>query len=105
MQILLDAQAAQQVGGIALGVPSLHLGELLLQFGDANTVGIAEVWLLIEGVLLAHDLPEGGMSLQDRVHHRVFVEGEVILAQDGETLPRAEGDTASCRLQLLADDP
>ena len=98
VQILLDAQAAQQVGRIALSVPSLHLSELLLQFRDANAIFIAEIGLRIEGVLLAHDLPKGGMSLQDGVHHRVFIEGEVILAQDGETLSGTERDTASCRI-------
>ena len=80
MVLFGDTQAAQQVGCIAFGVPSFHLGELLFEFRNADTVGIAEVRLFVKRILFAHDFPQGGVSHQDRVHNCIFVESKVVLA-------------------------
>ena len=89
MQIFGNAQATQQAGCIAFGIPPLHLGKLLFEFGHANTILIAEVGFRIQRILLAHHLPKCRMSHQDRIHHGIFVESEVVLTQDRQTFARA----------------
>ena len=103
MEVLLDAEAAQEHGGIALGIPALHLGELVLELGDAVAVLVVEVRLGIEGVLLLHDGPEDAVPHQHRIHDGVLVEGIVVLAQYREALAGAEGDAPTRRLEGAAD--
>ena len=50
--VLLDAEAAQQGCGVALGVPSLELGKFFLQLRGADAVGVAEVGLGVESIFL-----------------------------------------------------
>ena len=89
MDLLRNTQTTQQAGGIALGVPSLHLGKLLLQLRNTDTILVTEIRLSVEGVLLAHDLPQDRMSHQDRVHDRILIKSEVVLAQDRQALARS----------------
>ena len=103
MKVFLDAESAEEHGSVTLGVPALHLGELILQLRHTVPVLIAEVGLGIEGVLLLHDCPEYAMPHQDGVHDGVFVEGVVILAQHGEAFAWAEGDGATGWVEGAAD--
>ena len=89
VEFFRDTQAAQEGGGITFGIPAFHLGELLFQFRYADTVGIVEIGLCIQGVFLAHHLPKGRVPHQHRVHYGIFVECEVILAQYGKTFTRS----------------
>ena len=103
MKVFLDAESAEEHGSVTLGVPALHLGELILQLRHTVPVLIAEVGLGIESVLLLHDRPEYAMPHQDGVHDGVFVEGVVILAQHGEAFAWAEGDGATGWVEGAAD--
>ena len=96
--VLLDAEARQQRGGVALGVPALQLGEFLLQLGGLDAVLVAEIRLGVESVLLRHDVPQHGVAAHHGLQNRALVELEVVLTQHRQTLARAEGHRAlSCR--------
>ncbi len=57
------SQAAEKGGSIGFGVPSFKLGEFLFELGSPDAVGIVEVRLGIEGILLLHDVPKHRVPL------------------------------------------
>ena len=93
MLLLLDAQTAQQRGGVALGIPPFEFGELLFEFGGPYAVGIAEIGFGIEGVLLLHDVPQYEL-----------VEGKVVLTQYREPFARSQRDGTVRGFELVAQD-
>ncbi len=101
--VFLYAKAAQQRRGIALGVPTLELGEALLQLGSPYAVGIVEIRLGIERVLLLHNVPQHGMTLKHGVEHCAVVKLEVVLLQHAHTLAGALRHTARCGRELPAE--
>ncbi len=103
MVSLLDAQAAEQSGGVAFGVPALQLRKFLLQLGGAYAVGVAEVLFGVYGVFLLHYVPEHRVSAQHRFHHRAVVELKVVLTEHAQTLARAKRYCAVGGLQLAAE--
>ncbi len=96
MAILLDAESAEQCGGVALGVPSLEFGKFLLELGGAYAVGVGEVGLRIEGVFLTHNVPEHGVPLEHGVHDGAVVELEVVLLKHAHALAGTLCDGAVC---------
>ena len=103
MQCFLNAQPTEQCRRVALGVPALHLGKLLLQLRGANAVGVGKVLLGVERILFAHHSPELRVAHEDGVEHRVIVEGKVILRQDRESLAWAHADRATRRVEVATD--
>ena len=98
------AQAGEQGCGVALGVPTLEFGELLLEFGGAYAVLIAEVLLGVDGVLFGHDVPQDGVAAQHGLQHGALVELEVVLFQHREALAGAHGDGARGGGELAGED-
>ncbi|CAN4008239.1 Restriction alleviation protein, Lar family, partial [Dysosmobacter welbionis] len=56
--VLGQSQALDQAAHVALRLPAVHVGKLRLQFAGLHTVGVGEVLLGVEGVLLLHDIVE-----------------------------------------------
>ena len=98
-----DPEAAQQVGGVALGVPALHLREPLLQLPGPETVLLRKVGLGVQRLLLLHRLPQRLMPHQNRVEDRKPVIGEVVLLEHRQAFARAEGHVAPRRGHLAAE--
>ena len=99
--VLLDAEAAQQGCGVALGVPSLELGKFFLQLRGADAVGVAEVGLGVESIFLLHDVPEHCVALEHGVDHRAVVKFEVVLLQHAHSLAGTHGHRAVGGAQLV----
>ena len=95
MQGLSDAQPAQQLRRVALGVPSVHLGEFLLQLAGPDSVLLREVGLGVQGVLLLHQRPKRLMAHEHRVEHRALIVFEVVLLEYRESFVRPEGDRSA----------
>ena len=55
--VFLDTQSAEQGSCIAFGIPTFELGELLFEFGCADTVRIAEIGFGVQGIFFLHDVP------------------------------------------------
>ena len=102
--LLLDAQTAQQRGGVALGIPPFEFGELLFEFGGPYAVGIAEIGFGIEGVLLLHDVPQYGVAHEYGVDDGKLVEGKVVLTQYREPFARSQRDGTVRGFELVAQD-
>ena len=98
--VLFDSEAREKGGGVALGVPALEFGELLLQLGGLDAVFVAEVRLGVEGVFLRHDVVKHGVSAHHGVDDGVFVEFKVVLAQHAQALAGAESHAAGGGLKL-----
>ena len=98
--VLLDTEARQQSRGVALGVPPLKFGELLLKFGGLDAVLVAEIGFCIEGVLLGHDLIQDRVAAHHGVDDRALVKLEVVLAQHRQALARTERHAAHSGLEL-----
>ena len=79
MEVFLDAEAREELGGVALGVPSVEFGKFLFKFGSAYAVFVGEVGLGVEGILFLHDVPQHGVSHEDGVEHSAVVELVVVL--------------------------
>ena len=103
MQGFPDPEAAQQVGGVALGVPALHLREPLLQLPGPETVLLRKVGLGVQRLLLLHRLPQRLMPHQNRVEDRKPVIGEVVLLEHRQAFARAEGHVAPRQGHLAAE--
>ena len=103
MQRLFDAQAAQQIGGVALGVPALHLRKLLLQFAGPKPVLLRKIGFGIQLLFFFHRIPQRLMPHQHRVENRIFVILEVILFEHRQPFAGAESHAAPRRGHLAAE--
>ncbi len=103
MQILFNPQPAEQFGRIALGIPPLHLSELLLQLRRPQPVFVRKVLLGVDGVLGLHNLPQRLVPHQHGIQHGVFVEFEVVLFQHREPFAGPERDTAARRIDFAGE--
>ena len=77
--VVHNSKVRQHLVGIALGIPSVHLGKLILQFCHLDTVFLIEILLHIESFALLHVLPERLVSHEHSVPDRVLVIFEVVL--------------------------
>jgi hypothetical protein len=93
----------QQLCGIALGLPAVHLGEALLELGGTVAVLLGHLGLGVERVALFHVLPQGLISHEHRVHHAVRVVFEVVLFQYRQALSRAKLHSALVGLEFAGD--
>ena len=105
MVLRVNAKAVQKCRCIALCVPAVHFRKLSLQLGSTDTILLGEVFLHVNGVLLLHDLVQTLVSHDDRIHYVILIIFEVILLQNGETLPRVHGNITAGGLQLTGQDP
>ena len=104
MVVRLHAESVQEVCGIALGIPAVHIRELILEFRRLDAVLVGKVLLRIEGVLLLHDVIEALISHNDGVQHRELIVLKVVLLQEGETLSRRNRDVAVRGFQLAREN-
>ena len=103
--VLGQSQALDQAAHVTLRLPAVHVGKLRLQFAGLHTVGVGEVLLGVEGVLLLHDIVEPLVAHDDRVQHRVLVVLEVVLLQNAHPLILGDHHLAGGRLQIPGEDP
>ena len=78
-QVLVKAQTFEQLADLGFNLPAAKLCKLRLQRGGKLAVLVGEIFLIIEGVLLLHDLIQARVSLDDGVQHRKAVVGKVVL--------------------------
>ena len=78
-QVLIKAQTFEQLADLGFNLPAAKLGKLRFQRGGKLAVLVGEIFLIIEGVLLLHDLIQARVSLDDGVQHRKAVVGKVVL--------------------------
>ena len=76
-----NAQSAQQLPRLGLGLPAVEFAEFGLQLRRPHPVGLVEVRLGVERVLLLHDLVQPLVSHQHGGQRIEVVVREVILLQ------------------------
>ncbi len=104
VEAFLHAKVGEEHGGVALGVPSIHLGEFLLQFGHAVAVFVVEVGLHVEGLALLHVLPQWLVAHEDGVEDGEVIIFEMVLVKDGEAFAGGELHRTFVGFQFAADD-
>ena len=100
---LLHTEVLQQLGGLALGLVAVHLGECHLQFRSAVAVLLGHFGLRVECLALLHILPQRLVTHQHSVHHRVFVVFEVVLRQHRKAFSSPQFHRPFVRLQFTTD--
>ena len=83
-----DAQPGKEDRRLGLCLPAAELGELGLQLGRPDAVGLAEIRLLVERDALGADVVELRPSHDDGVDDPALLEGEMVLGQDGHAPAR-----------------
>ena len=104
VEVFLDAETAEEVGGVAFCRPSAHLAELFLELCYLVAVGVGEVGLGVELVFALHVVPQLFMADEDGVEDGVLVEGEVVLDQYGESFAWCHFDEALGGVELSGED-
>ena len=89
VQFLMDIEALQQNGGIALGGVSVFFADDAFEFAEFHPVFVGHVVLGVDRVALLHSRPEAFVAHDDAVDRRVRVKGKLVLAEDAE-LARAD---------------
>ena len=103
VQILFYAEVAQHLCCIAFGLPTVHFGKLVFQFGCTITVFFAHLLLRIESLALFHIVPKRLMSHQDCIENAVLIVLEMVLIQYREPFTRSQFDSSFIRFQFAAD--
>ena len=103
VQILFYAEVAQHLCCIAFGLPTVHFGKLVFQFGCTITVFFAHLRLRIESLALFHIVPKRLMSHQDCIENAVLIVLEMVLIQYREPFTRSQFDSSFIRFQFAAD--
>ena len=80
MAVFFDSETRKEGSSIALGIPAFEFGETFLEFGSTDTVGIGEILLGIDGILLLHYVPKHGVTAKHCLDNGAFIKLEVILA-------------------------
>jgi hypothetical protein len=99
-----NAQAGEKYRGLRLRLPSAELGELRLELGGPDPVGLGEVVLLVDGRALGPDSLELGPAHDHGIDDAALLEGEVVLGQHRHALARADGYLALVRLDLAGEE-
>ena len=99
-----DAEAVEEHRRLGLGLVAVHLGEFRLQLRRADPVLFGEIGLGVDRLALGHHLVEPFVPHDDRVDDRLIIEGELVLAQDRDPLPGADGDLALVLLHIAGKD-
>ena len=103
-QIQTQPQALNQAPGVGLRLPAVHIGKLRLQLRGPDAILVGEVLLLVEGILLLHDLIQSGVALDNGIQHGELVELEVVLLQHGHPLILGDDDLTGGGLQIAGED-
>ena len=98
------AKSIEQLCRLRLCVPAVELGELCFELRGAHAVLIGEVGLLVERVLLVHDLYETCVPHDDRAQHLDLIVGIVILLQNSEAFARRDIHDAARRLDVAREE-
>ena len=104
VELCLDSKAIEKGFRVGLGLPSVHLGELGLEFTGTDSVLIGEVLFCVEGIFLGADLEQTGITLNDCVEYDLIVIFIVILLQEGKALPLCDRDVAARGFELAGED-
>ena len=99
-QLFRDAEAVEQHGRFRLGFVAVHFGELGFELAGADAVRLGKISFGIERLALGHDLVELGVPHHDGVEDRLFVKGEVVLAQHGEAFAGSDGNLSLVGVEL-----
>ena len=102
--VIGEAKALDQAGDVALSLPAAHLGEFRLQLAGPDAVGVGEVLLLVQGVLLLHDVVEVLVAQDDGIQHGVGVVLEVVLLQNAHAVVLGDHHLAGGGLQIPGED-
>ena len=103
MQSLLDAEVLEHLGGIALSLPTVHLGKLQFEVGRTVAVFLGHLGFGIDGLALLHVFPQRLMSHEHGVEHAIGIIFEVILLQDGKAFARPQFHGSLVGFQVSAD--
>lgn len=82
MQIGFNSQTAQQVGGIAFGVPPFHFGKFRFELCSPVSVFFAKIGFGINGILFLHDAPQFLVPHHYRIEYRKGIELVVVLFEN-----------------------
>ena len=104
VQVGGQAQAAQQLVDLGLGIPAAHLGKFRFQLTGALAVRLGEILLGIQLVLFLHDVVQAAVAHDDGLHHRELVVFVVVLLQHAHPVIRTDGHTAAGGLDHAGDD-
>ena len=99
-----DTESVEEHRRVGFCLPAVHLGKFGLELARLDAVLVGEILLGIDGILLLHDLIEPCVAHDDGIHDGVAVVFEVILLEDGETLPRCDGDIALGGIEISGED-
>ena len=92
VQILLNAQTAQQSCRITFCIITAHLRKFFFQFGYAQTILIREVLLAVKRIFLLHNVPQNRMAHEHSIQYGMFIILEVVLTQYRQTFARTQFD-------------
>ena len=101
--VFLHTEVLEQLGSLALSLPTVHLGKLQFEVGSQIAVFLAHLRLGIESLALLHVLPKRLVALQHCVHHGEAVVLEVILVEHRETLTGSQLYRSLVGFELAAD--
>ena len=101
--ILLHAEVLQQLGCVALSLPSVHLGKLLFELGCAVAILLGHLCLRVESLALLHVVPERLMTHENGVHHAVCVILKVVLLEHRQAFAWAHLHSSFVWLQVSTD--
>ncbi len=94
MKFFFDAETAEEVGGVAFGIPSVHFGKFFFELAEEDSVFVVKVGFGIEFVFLLHVVPQLFVSDKNGVEDRIFVESEVVLDEDRQTFAGSHFDAS-----------
>ena len=100
VEFRIDAKAVQQHGSVGFRFPAVHFGEFAFQLAGAETVFIGEIFFGINRVFFFHDLVKAFVAHNDYIHNGIVVIFEMILLQNGHTLPGSDENIAFCCFQF-----
>src|SRR5262249_4045954 len=97
-----DAEAEEQLARVGLRGVAVLLGDDAFELAEPNALGVREILLTEELLLLRHGLPEPRVAHDHDVERAPGLEGELILLEDARALGPA--DLARVRLELTRQD-
>src|SRR4029077_17044240 len=99
-QLFRYAEPVQKHGRLGFDFIAVHFGELTLELGGTDSVRTNEFILGVDSIALRHDVIQSLVPHDDRIEHGFLVEGELILTENGDSLPRSAGNFSLVGIQL-----
>ena len=100
MKILRNPEAIEHLSSSCLSFPSAELCKLALKLSSPYSILFGEIRFLIDRIALLHDIIELLESHDDSINYTIFIECEVILAENCHSLTRCDDDLTCIRLNL-----